>query len=292
MYRISNLGRGSSRDKGLSRLCLIILLVLSALFLAAALYFLGIIKIYSPIQEKTDDNIQLKSQTIDFREYYWATNLKTDKSVSGLLQLDDGAIYIEPDTHELAYGFREINGNYYDFTKPNGYDSAVSAYHTLAKKTNLSSNNSVIESAIANGLDLVGKSPYDLGGGRDADSIAKNEFDCSSFVNWMYAEAGLNINYQDSVSTTYLAEDGTTVSWAQKTRGDLLVNSDPYDEDLNHVAIYLGDNFILHDSVSTDGVSISRLNQVINRAKTGTMTWADLFDSDTNQNATVQRVAE
>ncbi|WP_415859083.1 NlpC/P60 family protein [Lactococcus cremoris] len=49
-------------------------------------------------------------------------------------------------------------------------------------------------------------------------------------------------------------------------------------EDEQHAAIYLGGSFILHDSTSTDGVSISRLNQVINKKVLGNMTWGQLFE--------------
>ena len=52
-------------------------------------------------------------------------------------------------------------------------------------------NNEIIETAIKVGSELVGKSPYVWGGGRNPSDIANRRFDCSSFVHWCFASAGL-----------------------------------------------------------------------------------------------------
>lgn len=157
----------------------------------------------------------------------------------------------------------------------------ITEYASVA--SSLRTNNVVIEKTIASGLKLVGISPYMYGGGRTSNSIAKNEYDCSSFVAQMYRLGGQSI-VQQSVATTYLlAQTGTSISWSNKTRGDLLVTAANAPENEQHVAIYLGDGYILHDSTSTNGVNISKLDQVINKSVLGNMTWADLFRSGTIQ---------
>ncbi|GMA70179.1 hypothetical protein GCM10025879_14250 [Leuconostoc litchii] len=128
---------------------------------------------------------------------------------------------------------------------------------------------------------LVGKSAYSYGGGRTSSSIAKNEFDCSSFIAWFYRKAGLPLVVQSAASTTLLAQTGTAVNWSDMKRGDVLVTPNTYTEDRLHTAIYLGNGFILHDAAPTDGVAISRLNELVNYKSSKTLTWADLLKPGT-----------
>lgn len=160
--------------------------------------------------------------------------------------------------------------------KKTGKDDVVKAYEAVASQ--LKSDNSVIEKTISSGMKLVGKSPYVYGGGRTDDSVAANEFDCSSFIAQMFRLGGQSLVYQFAASTSLLAQTGEAEDWSDKARGDLLITADDASEDEQHAAIYLGGGFILHDSTSTDGVSISRLNQVINKKVLGTMTWGQLFE--------------
>ena len=206
---------------------------------------------------------------------------KTCEAQTGFQNIKAGLAYFNPETGKMETGSQEIGGYYYDFNKTTGADNPVKAYEAVANQ--LKGNNKYIEGAIANGMKLVGKSPYDYGGGRDAKSIAKNQFDCSSFAAYMYREAGLHLVVQEAASTTLLAETGTTESWNDKQRGDLLITPDTDSEDEMHVAIYLGGGFILHDSASTGGVNISRMNAVIDEKVLGNMTWNDLFEPGTVQ---------
>lgn len=213
-------------------------------------------------------------QKIKGSTYYFDTS--TGKMKTGLLTLDKGTVYFSPETGKMQYGLKKIDGYYYYFTKKDGTDDVVKAYQVVASK--LKTKNQVIEGTIAAGLKLVGKSPYVYGGGRTDDSVANNEFDCSSFIAQMYRLGGQSLVYQFAASTTLLAQTGTSQSWIDKTRGDLLITPDDATEEEQHAAIYLGGGFILHDSTSTNGVNISRLNQVINSDVLGTMTWGQLFE--------------
>lgn len=214
-------------------------------------------------------------QKIQGNDYYF-------DSTTGIMQtgfqMVNGKQYYFDATGKRAEGLRQVNGYYYYFTA-NGTDDVLKAYGAVAQSAN--SGNSVIEQTIKAGLKLVGNSPYVYGGGRTDASVAKNQYDCSSFVAEMYRLGGKSLVYQYAASTTLLAETGTLVAWGNKSRGDLLVTAADATEDEQHVAIYLGDGFILHDSTSTKGVAVSRLNQVINKKVLGNMTWADLFEQGT-----------
>lgn len=202
----------------------------------------------------------------------------TKKKLTGLQTIGKKEYYFSPQTGEMVYGLKKIDGYYYYFDK-NGVNNSVTAYKKIA--ASVKSDNETIEKVISGGMTLVGKSPYSYGGGRTDSSVAKNEFDCSSFIAWFYRKAGLPLVVQSAASTTLLAQTGTEVEWSNMQRGDVLVTPNTYTEDRLHAAIYLGNGFILHDSSPTNGVAISRLNELVNYKTSKTLTWADLLKPGT-----------
>lgn len=116
--------------------------------------------------------------------------------------------------------------------------------------------NEIIEKAIAQGMSIVGRSPYVFGGGRNPEDIEALRFDCSSFVHWCYANAGIELGDYRSVTTYSLVNMGQVVSFDEVQRGDLIF-FDTYTVD-GHIGIWLGDNKFLHDGTST-GVTVSEL---------------------------------
>ncbi|MHA8110345.1 C40 family peptidase [Lactobacillaceae bacterium Melli_B4] len=124
----------------------------------------------------------------------------------------------------------------------------------------LNSHNSKIETAIKTGEQLIGKSPYSWGGGRTAASIAARRFDCSSFVRYIYAKAGVNLG-PITATTFTLVNQGKRVNSSDMKRGDIFFFDDKKEGRLCHVGIYLGRGLFLNDSPSTDthGVGISSL---------------------------------
>lgn len=116
-----------------------------------------------------------------------------------------------------------------------------------------------IDKAIAVGKTLVGRSPYNFGGGRTQADIDRRSFDCSSFIRWAYAEAGVNLGPVDTTTTDTLVRLGKPISTNEIRKGDLIF-FDTYKVN-GHVAIALDDkgNF-LHDG-STHGVWISNLSE-------------------------------
>ena len=119
------------------------------------------------------------------------------------------------------------------------------------------SSNQIIETVIEAGMKWVGKSPYVWGGGRTEADVIAGRFDCSSFVHYCYASAGIQLGDRASVVTFSLVNMGQKVDASEMRRGDLIF-FDTYTVD-GHIGIYLGDNKYLHDGTST-GVTVSELS--------------------------------
>ena len=119
------------------------------------------------------------------------------------------------------------------------------------------SSNQIIETVIEAGMKWVGKSPYVWGGGRTEADVIAGRFDCSSFVHYCYASAGIQLGDRASVVTFSLVNMGKKVDASEMRRGDLIF-FDTYTVD-GHIGIYLGDNKFLHDGTST-GVTVSELS--------------------------------
>ncbi|MBC2806326.1 C40 family peptidase, partial [Rhizobium ruizarguesonis] len=72
----------------------------------------------------------------------------------------------------------------------------------------VSSNVGGIEGAISTGSTIVGQSPYKWGGGRSQADIDARRFDCSSFVRWAFASAGINLGPVGGTTTDSLVGKG------------------------------------------------------------------------------------
>ncbi|WP_420976190.1 PcsB-like coiled-coil domain-containing protein [Bacillus vallismortis] len=121
------------------------------------------------------------------------------------------------------------------------------------------SNSGGIEGAISVGSSIVGRSPYKFGGGRSQSDINNRIFDCSSFVRWAFASAGVNLGSVGGTTTDTLVARGQAVSASEMKRGDL-VFFDTYKTN-GHVGIYLGNGTFLNDN-SSHGVSIDSMSNV------------------------------
>ncbi|WWU66736.1 C40 family peptidase (plasmid) [Clostridium baratii] len=119
------------------------------------------------------------------------------------------------------------------------------------------SGNKVIEAAIKAGEKWVGKSPYVWGGGRNEADVKAGRFDCSSFIHYCFASAGVQLGDRSSVVTFSLVKMGKPIKPKDMKRGDVIF-FDTYTTD-GHVAIYLGGNKFMHDSTS-QGVTITEFN--------------------------------
>lgn len=149
----------------------------------------------------------------------------------------------------------EANG-WYETSYKNGkaYVSANSAYTSVVI---LGRENDEVESVIEEGLRLLG-TPYVYGAVRLHDgrghflkNFTVSKFDCSSLMQYIFYEgAGVLL---DTTTRTQVSQ-GRAVAKSDIRRGDLLffTNASRYynkgNERIGHVALYLGDNYILHTS--------------------------------------------
>lgn len=139
----------------------------------------------------------------------------------------------------------------------NNYPNKVFQYAMEFRSAGLNqSSNQIIETVIEAGMKWVGKSPYVWGGGRTQEDVDAGRFDCSSFVHYCYASAGIQLGDRASVVTFSLVNMGEKVEASEMRRGDLIF-FDTYTIN-GHIGIYLGENKFLHDGTST-GVTVSEL---------------------------------
>lgn len=166
---------------------------------------------------------------------------------------EKAGVFKAKDYKEQAYAIR-MAGYATDPQYASLICNTIEAYSLNIYDFTIGDGNEVIEIAISTGMSIVGKSPYVFGGGRNPEDIAALRFDCSSFVHWCYANAGLNLGDYRSVTTFSLIEMGRAVSINEIKRGDLIF-FDTYATN-GHIGIWLGDNKFLHDGTSK-GATVS-----------------------------------
>ena len=131
------------------------------------------------------------------------------------------------------------------------------------------SDNDGIEAVIAEGAKLLG-TPYVYGATRLHDGrgnmyrgFTVNAFDCSSLMQYMFykgADKLLDVNTRTQIY------QGTTIQKSKLKRGDLIffTNSSRKNntgiERVGHVAMYLGDNYILH--TASDYAKIEQISSL------------------------------
>ena len=110
--------------------------------------------------------------------------------------------------------------------------------------------NEAINIVIHAGEKYIGNSVYVFGGGRNAYDVSQGRFDCSGFVAWAFAQAGIKVG----AHTDILKNLGKRVSFSEARPGDL-VFFDTYKID-GHVGIYLGNGKFI-GSQSRTGIAIA-----------------------------------
>ncbi|MDE6613059.1 MAG: C40 family peptidase [Clostridia bacterium] len=117
------------------------------------------------------------------------------------------------------------------------------------------SENDKVEAVVAEGAKLLG-TPYVFGATRYHDGsgnklkgFSVNAFDCSSLMQYAFYKGADELL---TLTTRTQVKQGTTVGKAQLQRGDLMFftnesrKNNTGVERIGHVALYLGDNYILH----------------------------------------------
>ena len=137
------------------------------------------------------------------------------------------------------------------------------------------SANEQIEKVIAEGCKCLGVTyvygavRYHDGNGNKLSGFTTSAFDCSSLMQYMF-KLGAGVNLQ--VNTRTQIYQGTTVKKSALKRGDLMFftnasrKNNTGVERVGHVAMYLGDNYILHtasDYAKIEQISTTRWSYYI-----------------------------
>lgn len=178
-----------------------------------------------------------------------------DNNIIGLLEKNTTVEYIG--SYNSGWNVINYKGN-------KAYVSASSKFSKIIDKSAAKENN-IIESVIDAGMAVLG-TPYEYGSVRILNWAGKvnpdftgDTFDCSAFVQYAYYIGGQIKLQGDSRS---MSRNGYEVSIGNIERGDVIfMTSDARQnnsgiEKIGHVAIYLGDNKILH-TYGTGGVKIT-----------------------------------
>ncbi len=151
-----------------------------------------------------------------------------------------------------SYGMSvDLDNAYYD------YPNKVFQYAMEFRNGSITGDNETIEKTIEAGMEWVGKSPYVWGGGRTQADVDAGRFDCSSFVHYCYASAGISLGDRANVVTFSLINMGEKIDPKDMKRGDIIF-FDTYTVN-GHVGIYLGNGKFINDNSSL-GVWIDDLN--------------------------------
>lgn len=114
-----------------------------------------------------------------------------------------------------------------------------------------STNTALREAIVSFALQFVGN-PYVYGG-----NSLTNGTDCSGFVKLIYQEFGYSLTRRASLQYY----DGRRISLEEIQPGDLIFYPEPYDQnEIGHVAMYIGNGQVVHASTASTGIKISSLN--------------------------------
>ncbi len=179
-----------------------------------------------------------------------ANNLKSTMISPGQkIEVPDQYTYFV-DYGDTLWGISQKRGvDFSELVKLNGLQNSnnlnVGQKIKIPQSTSASSK---VEQLIRAGLKYLGR-PYQFG----ASNTQTRTFDCSSFTQRAYADIGISI--KRSSRSQYSYPPGTYVKKSELRRGDLVFFDYTKDGKIDHVAIYYGDNKLLH-TYRPEGVEV------------------------------------
>ncbi|MGL4109025.1 NlpC/P60 family protein [Clostridium sp. LP20] len=218
-----------------------------------------------------DSKVQIIAGSYEIRYYANYVLYKKGKTVNLNYNSNENMDLINWKADEDNQEFRELlrrtfacynGGPYYGMninldSAQFDYPNKVFKYAMEFRSSGIDSNaNEIVENAIKAGERWMGR-PYLWGGGRTQYDVDNGIFDCSSFIHYMYASAGLQLGARESVVTFSLVNMGKAVPSSNMKRGDLIF-FDTYTTN-GHVGVYLGNGDFIHCGTSS-GVTVSSLN--------------------------------
>lgn len=162
-----------------------------------------------------------------------------------------------------AYGGK--SGGWYETSYKHGKAYVSAGYFTVVELEK--SDNPLIEEVVSRGVECLGieyvygAARLHDGKGHLSSAFKKTAFDCSSLMQYIFYY-GAHVNLD--VNTRTQVYQGKTVGRADLKRGDLMffTNASRYNnkgvERVGHVALYLGDGYILH--TASDYAKIEKIS--------------------------------
>jgi cell wall-associated NlpC family hydrolase len=136
----------------------------------------------------------------------------------------------------------------------------LGARRVLNAGTQTTTVSNLRERVIEEGLKYLG-TPYEF----NSDRSSTATFDCSDFTRRTYYDAtGKWIPGNSRTQADFVRQNGkVTTNWRNLKRGDLMFFADQSTGRINHVAIYMGNEQILH-ATSTNGTNVQKMNNYYN----------------------------
>ncbi len=171
------------------------------------------------------------------------------------------------------YALNDSSGGWYKTGYKNNSAYVSSKYCEVVELK--ASDDERIEEVIKEGTKLLGTAyvygavRYHDGNGRKLNNFNINAFDCSSLMQYIFY-TGAHVNLQMNTRTQIY--QGKTVKRSELKRGDLMFFTNASRKNLSgvervgHVALYLGDNWILHtasDYAKIEQISSTRWSYFI-----------------------------
>lgn len=168
------------------------------------------------------------------------------ESLREQLKDKEGRLLAEKEAKEREERARQLQAQLANSNAGNGKATSKSS-RSVAKPSVAGGN--AVDIVTSVGYQFIGNSVYVFGA---ADPM-NGRFDCSGFVHWAFAQAGISVGR----STSSLASTGSKISKSELRPGDL-VFFNTYKTN-GHVGIYLGGGKFIGSQSST-GVAIANMN--------------------------------
>lgn len=225
----------------------------------------------NPAEEEPSPEPQLPTVTPSVKTVSYIT--ATTNGVN--LRSGAGTSYSVRGTAEKStlYALDGVSDGWYKTAYKNGVAYLSAKYGQTVEM--VASEDERIEAVIAEGAKLLGTAyvfgavRYHDGSGKKLSNFTTSAFDCSSLMQYIFY-IGAHINLQ--LTTRTQIYQGKTVTKSQLKRGDLMFftnesrKNNTGIERVGHVALYLGDNWILHtasDYAKIEQISATRWSYFI-----------------------------
>ncbi|MGN7455481.1 C40 family peptidase [Paenibacillus pasadenensis] len=140
-------------------------------------------------------------------------------------------------------GYISSSSQYSTYSGPSGSTGGTTSPGVSSKR----------DQVVSIAQSYIGRVSYGYGVRNESRLI----FDCSSFTQFVYGQAGVSLKWGTSVQKS----QGQAVSRANLQKGDLIFFDTVGSNNgvINHVGIYMGNGQFIHNTPSADGVAIHSL---------------------------------